>query len=109
MPCGLCRSRPPRHQPGASQLKGAQGRLRAIQYAANLGTHLTLGGFSNGGALAMDAAYRNENVEALLLFSPAVKVSDPKAGHAPFEEQPDAFLAALDEFLERSKTTAKRG
>ena len=25
----------------------------------------------------------------------------PKAGHAPFEEQPDAFLAVLDDFLER--------
>jgi pimeloyl-ACP methyl ester carboxylesterase len=24
----------------------------------------------------------------------------PQAGHAPFEEQPDAFLAAFDQFLE---------
>jgi pimeloyl-ACP methyl ester carboxylesterase len=27
----------------------------------------------------------------------------PSAGHAPFEEQPDAFLGAFDEFLERSQ------
>ena len=26
----------------------------------------------------------------------------PKAGHAPFEEQPDAFLAAWDDFLKRA-------
>jgi len=25
----------------------------------------------------------------------------PQAGHAPFEEQPDAFLAAFDAFLDR--------
>jgi pimeloyl-ACP methyl ester carboxylesterase len=33
----------------------------------------------------------------------------PKAGHAPFEEQPDAFLAAFRDFLERPKATAKSG
>lgn len=30
----------------------------------------------------------------------------PKAGHAPFEEQPDAFLAAFDDFLTRWKLVA---
>lgn len=31
----------------------------------------------------------------------ATLVVIPQAGHAPFEEQPDAFLAAFDAFLER--------
>ena len=39
----------------------------------------------------------------------AALVMIPNAGHAPFEEQPDAFLAAFDCFLERSNATAKRG
>jgi pimeloyl-ACP methyl ester carboxylesterase len=29
----------------------------------------------------------------------------PKAGHAPFEEQPDAFLTAFDDFLRRYSTS----
>ena len=31
----------------------------------------------------------------------ATLVVIPQAGHAPFEEQPDAFLAAFDAFLDR--------
>jgi pimeloyl-ACP methyl ester carboxylesterase len=33
----------------------------------------------------------------------------PKAGHAPFEEEPDVFLAILNDFLKRSSATAALG
>lgn len=39
-------------------------------------------------------AYRDRITEASLVVI-------PQAGHAPFEEQPDAFLAAFDDFLKR--------
>jgi len=44
-------------------------------------------------------AYRDRIFEASLVVI-------PQAGHAPFEEQPDAFLAAFDDFLRRRNLTA---
>jgi pimeloyl-ACP methyl ester carboxylesterase len=37
----------------------------------------------------------------------ATLVTIPKAGHAPFEEQPDAFLSAFDDFLEHTNSLIK--
>ena len=47
---------------------------QGLQMASLIGEKILVGGFSLGGALAIDATFRSPNIHGLLLFSPAIKL-----------------------------------